>query len=168
LLDFAESLAEPLGEDARYVDPDLAPARDAGEIDTAALARASRALEHLRNVDESMISEWFGRFITRYRSAQGAASHGRKITAAEIPKRLAKARVIRHPWSRFAWRRDGREAALFVAGERYACSLALARTLCAKREHAGAALARASTAARAREVLAALINAGHLHLVAER
>ena len=164
MLDFAESLAEPLGEELRYVDPDLRAARDANEIDAAALARAARALERLRTIDESAIAQWFGRFITRYRSAQGAAPVGPAITAADVPKRLAKATVIRHPWSRFAWCRDGRNAALFVAGERYACPLALARTLCARREHAGAALARACTNARAREVLALLVNAGHLHL----
>jgi len=164
MLDFAESLAEPLGEELRYVDPDLMAVRDANEIDAAALARAARALERLRTIDESAIAQWFGRFITRYRSAPGAAPGGRAITAADVPKRLAKATVIRHPWSRFAWCRDGRNAALFVAGERYACPLALARTLCARREHAGAALARACTNARAREVLALLVNAGHLHL----
>ena len=164
LLDFAESLAEPLGEESRYVDPDLMAARDANEIDASAVARAARALKRLRTIDEPTIAQWFGRFITRYRSAQGAAPGRRAITAAEVPKRLAKATVIRHPWSRFAWSRDGRNAALFVAGERYACPLALARTLCAQREHAGAALARACTNARARAVLALLVNAGHLHL----
>ena len=164
LLDFAESLAEPLSEELRYVDPDLTAARDANEIDEVAVARAARALERLRTIDESTIAEWFGRFITRYRSAQGAAPGGRAITAEELPKRLAKATVIRHPWSRFAWCRDGRHAALFVAGERFGCPPPLARMLCAQREHAGAALARACTNARAREVLTSLVNAGHLHL----
>ena len=162
LLDFAESQAEPLGEESRYVDPDLQPARDAGEIDSVALTRAARALARLREVDESAMAEWFGRFITRYRSAQGAAQRGRTLTAADIARRLPKTSLLRHPWSRFAWMRSGRGAALFVAGERYTCSLALARALCAHREHAGASLARLCADARARGVLAALINAGHL------
>jgi 50S ribosomal protein L16 3-hydroxylase len=168
LLDFAESLAEPLGEESRYVDPDLKPARNAGEIDAAAIARAARALTRLREIDESAMAEWFGRFITRYRSAQGAAQGQRAITPVEIAKRLPKATAIRHPWSRFAWHREGRNAALFVAGERYTCTLSLARALCAQREHAGAALLRLCADARAREVLAALVNAGHLLLVPAR
>ena len=168
LLDFAESLAEGIGEESRYADPDLKPARAAGEIDAAAIARAARALERLRGIDDARIGEWFGRFITRYRSAQGAAPLRRAATAAEVAGRLPGSTVFRHPWSRYAWRRDGRAAVLFVAGERYACPLALARTLCAQREHAGSALARLCTNARAGEVLAALINAGHLHLAPGR
>ena len=168
LLDFAESLAEPLGEESRYVDPDLKPARAAGEIDAGAIARAARALERLRAIDDAGIADWFGRFITRYRSAQGAAPLGRAVTAAEIAKRLSKSTVFRHPWSRFAWRRAGRDTALFVSGERYTCPPALAQALCAQRQHAGSALAHLCTNASSREVLAALVNAGHLHLARGR
>ena len=142
LLDFAEFLAEPLGENARYVDADLQPARSSGEIDAAALARARRALEHFSDVDESMFADWFGRFITRYRAAHDAAPIAQSLTPAQIAAKLQRTRVLRNPWSRFAWMRNGRNAWLFVAGERYACSTALARALCAQREYAGAALAR--------------------------
>ena len=73
LLDLAEFLAEPLGEEARYGDPDLRPARHAGEIDAAALARVRRALPLGIQVDDATLSRWFGAFITRYRSALDAA-----------------------------------------------------------------------------------------------
>jgi hypothetical protein len=52
---------------------------------------------------------------------------------------------------------------LFVAGDNHACSVALARALCAHRELAGATLARMGATACA--TLATLVNAGHLRLL---
>jgi len=168
LLDFAETLAEPLGEELRYVDADLQPARESSEIDSVAIVRAARALERLRKSDPAALADWFGRFITRYRSAQGAAAATPAPAADEIADLLFSAHVIRHPWSRFAWRRNGRDAALFVAGERYDCPLALARTLCAQRQIAGSELAKLCLRKSARETVAELISGGHLHLATKR
>jgi 50S ribosomal protein L16 3-hydroxylase len=168
LLDFAEALAEPLGEEQRYRDPDLHVPRDASEIDAAAVARAARALERLRTLDKAAFADWFGSFITRYRSAQVAVQRRRVWSAAQIAKALHGATLLRHPWSRLAWRRSGRDAVLFVAGERYTCTAALARALCARREIDGAELARPCRSKSDRETLAALLNAGHLHLAARR
>jgi len=69
IVDRAESVAEPLDETQRYVDPDLAPARDANEIDAPALRRAELALARLIDPDAAALRSWFGRFVTRYRSA---------------------------------------------------------------------------------------------------
>ncbi|HSN01725.1 MAG TPA: cupin domain-containing protein [Rudaea sp.] len=166
LLDFAEYLAEPMGEERRLADPDLRPARDGGEIDAAALARVRAAMPHFVHVDNSALGDWFGRFITRYRSAHVAAAPARPLSAAQLERRLAGSRVLRNPFSRFAWMRKGKSAALFVAGERHDCPLPLARLLCAHREHAGVALARMGAGAKV--TLAALINAGYLRLIRER
>ena len=163
LLDFSEFLAEPLGEERRFSDPDLRPARAAGEIDAAALARVCAALPHFSNVDNSTLLRWFGAFITRYRSGHSAIPAARPLTAAQLAAKLPRARLLRNPFSRFAWARHGRGALLFVAGENHACSVALAQALCAHREYAGAALARIGTHAHA--TLAALVNAGHLQLI---
>jgi len=162
LLDLAEFLAEPLSEQSRYVDADLQPARSMGEIDDAALARARRALPQFSQVDKSTFAEWFGRFITRYRAAHEATPTARPLTPAQVAAKLPRARLLRNPWSRLAWTRNGRNASLFVAGERYTCPTALARALCAQREHAGAALARMGV--HACELITALINGGHLQL----
>jgi len=165
LLDFAEFLAEPLGEESRYVDADLQLQRDAGEIDAAALVRVRRALPYFANVDKSTFTDWFGRFITRYRAAHEAAPPTRSLSAAELATKLPRKRVLRNPWSRFAWTRNGRKATLFVAGEAHPCPLALARALCAQREHAGMTLARLCAGTSEHEVLAALVNGGHLQIL---
>jgi 50S ribosomal protein L16 3-hydroxylase len=160
VIDLAESIAEPLGEDQRYTDANLAPPRDAHEIDAAAMRRVAASLTALRDMDDAGLRAWFGQFITRYRSVHRAAPAARAVSAARLVAALPGSTLLRNPWSRCAWTRYGRGARLFVAGNSYSCSIALARALCAKRELAGATLARSLTAA-GYEVLAALINDGH-------
>ena len=167
LLDLAEFLAEPLGEERRFSDPDLRPVRAPGEIDLAALARVRAALPQFSNVDISTLHDWFGRFITRYRSAQAVLPASRPLAPARLEAKLAKSRLLRNPFSRFAWIRAGRGAALFVAGERFDCPLALAKALCARHEFDGVALAR-MTGKSGTATLAALVDGGHLRLLRGR
>ncbi|WP_257388910.1 cupin domain-containing protein, partial [Tahibacter caeni] len=82
--DLVDSLVEPLTEDDRYTDADLAPAKDPYEIDAAALARVDRAVARLRELDDAALHDWFGRYITAYRSAQTALPPPRATTAAEL------------------------------------------------------------------------------------
>jgi 50S ribosomal protein L16 3-hydroxylase len=164
LLDFAESVAESLGEERRYADPELRPAGDSGEIDDAAVARVSAAMPQLSNLDHASLVRWFGAFITRYRAAHEAMPSARALSCAQVAAKLPGARVLRNPWSRYAWARQGRQAQLFVAGNSYACPIVLARLLCANRTFEGAAVAHLCAPAGALEVLTALINGGHLQI----
>lgn len=161
LLDFSEFLAESLDESHRYTDPDLRPVRNAGEIDAAALTRVRAAMPQFSNVGNETFARWFGCFITRYRSAHSAIAAARPLSPAQLTKQLPKARLLRNPFSRFAWTRAGRGALLFVAGDCHACSIAIARLLCAQRELDGAVLSRMG----GHDTLAALVNAGHLRLL---
>jgi 50S ribosomal protein L16 3-hydroxylase len=138
LVDFAEHVAAQLPETQRYADPDLSPAKQGGEIDADALARVEAALPWLRleGVDASdrrdELRRWFGSFITRYRSAGDVVAPPRAPTPAQIDTRLQSgARLVRHPYARYAWARAGRAADLFADGNRYSTSLAAARLLCA-------------------------------------
>jgi len=166
LFDLAEFLAEPLREEQRYTDPDLRRARNPGEIDAAALARVRAALPNFATIDAATLRQWFGVFITRYRAAHEAAPPARRISTADLTKRLRTAHVFRNPWSRVAWTRAGRHAELFVAGQRFGCSMAFARRLSAARAIDGASLSGAS--AGDLRTLAELINAGHLRLLSRR
>ena len=164
LLDFSEFLAEPLGEEKRLSDPDLRPTHSAGEIDAAALARVRAALPHFSGIDNAAVLRWFGGFITRYRCGHSAMPVTRPLTPGQLAAKLLRVRLLRNPFSRFAWTRQGRGALLFVAGDSFPCSIALARALCAQREHDGATLARLS----AHSIIAALVDGGHLRLIASR
>ncbi|GMV30672.1 MAG: cupin [Rhodanobacteraceae bacterium] len=162
--DLVDSLVEPLGEDDRYTDPDLAPARDPYEIDAAALARVGRAVARLRELPDAELHEWFGRYVTAYRSAQTALPPPRAVTQEGLDAALLKgAHIVRFPWARTAWARRTRSAAtLYVAGSSHTCSAALARLVCAQREITAAEVEPLSAADH--RVLLALINAGQLVL----
>lgn len=180
LIDLAGFIAEWLPEEQRYIDAGLRPMRDSGEIDEAAFARVVEALPWLQmggevqkhvgditgyadGVPASLLRTWFGRFITSYRSAQIAALPTRAVTAKTIDAKLERSTFARHPWSRFAFRRSGRGAALYVSGEEYGCPLAWARVLAGReRVIEGARLAKLPQRAAGVAVLAALIGAGHL------
>jgi 50S ribosomal protein L16 3-hydroxylase len=157
--DLADYLAEHLSEEQRYADPDLAPARAAGEIDKAALARLRAALPLAATLDEDTLRDWFGRFITRYRNAQTPAPMDKPLTEAALHKLLdGGAQLLRHPWSRLAWSRSKSGASLFANGQAYPVTPTLARQLCEQRALAlGGPLAAADLT-----LLLALVNDGHL------
>jgi 50S ribosomal protein L16 3-hydroxylase len=164
LLDFAEHLAAMLPESQRYADPDLAVAGAAGEIDAAALGRARRALGPIAGMlDDDAFADWLGCFITRYRSAQVPMPRRRPIDRAALAKRLPQSTFRRDPWSRFAWRRKGRDARLYSSGTALDAPTAWARTMASgARTFDGANLAKLPQVARGIALLSELINAGHV------
>ena len=164
VVDFAEHLAESLPESLRYADPDLVPARTPGEIDGKALARVRDLLAACLDASPAAQAQWFGRFITRYRSAGVAAPRSRPLTAAAFGKRLTgSGALMRHPLSRFAFHGGGRRVQLFVAGEAFAAGPALARRLC-RAEPLPLAECRDLDATDL-ELLRRLCNLGHLEFV---
>ena len=159
--DLADYLAEHLPEELRYADPDLAPVKRAGEIDKAALKRVRAAVPLAATLDDATLLDWFGRFITRYRTAQTPLAPAKPLSEAALIKQLAGgASLLRHPWSRMAWAQAGSHGALYANGHAYPASAQWASQLCA-----GRVLSPpfdVSTADIA--LLLALINDGHLIL----
>ncbi len=162
LLDLAEHLAEGMDDADRYRDPDLRPARSDGQIDAAALERLTTLLGPLAaTLSPADKADWFGGFITRYRSAQLAAPPRRRTTQAALRKAIDRtATLVRHPWTRMVWTAHGRRVRLFVAGEAFDCSRALARTLCAQSELTLDSMPAGNDLA----LLLELVNRGHLAL----
>ena len=163
LVDYAEFLAERIDESQRYADPDLAPPREPAAIGDDALARVARALKRGFPTDRETLADWFGAFITRYRSAHDAAPAGTTTDPAALAAAVAGGAVLhRSPWSRLATRRDGRATRIVLAGERYAASAALARLLGAAKQYDHADLGRLPRGDW--RALAAMVDAGHLVL----
>jgi 50S ribosomal protein L16 3-hydroxylase len=159
--DLADYLAEHLSEEQRYADPDLAPVKHAGEIDKAALRRVRAAVPLAASLDDATLLDWFGRFITRYRSAQTPLAPAKPLSEAALTKQLAGgASLLRHPWSRMAWAQTGARAALYANGHAYPASARWASQLCAQRVLSGPF----EVAADDNALLLALINDGHLIL----
>ena len=121
--DFVDTLSADADEALRYRDPDLAPARDPGEIDADAMARVVEALNVLRMNDPERLGDWFGRFITVYRAAGEVMPGSDERSRIEIEWDLQHgASLWRHPWSRMAWRRSQgkpRGARLYASGQDY-------------------------------------------------
>ena len=158
--DFVDTLAAGADETLRYRDPDLTPARDPNEIDDEAMRRAIEALNALRMNDQDRLTDWFGRFVTTYRSGGIVAASPEPLDTATIESALAQGAVLhRNPFSRVAWRRLSRGAALFVAGQSYPMPVADARRLAAATEIDLGAYARLGAGARAAVV--DLASAGH-------
>ncbi|MFC5437560.1 JmjC domain-containing protein [Rhodanobacter umsongensis] len=157
--DLADYIAEQLPEEWRYADPDLKPAKAAGEIDRAAIERLRAALPFAAALDDAMLRDWFGRFITRYRNAQVPAPLEKPLSETALAKQLdAGAALLRHPWARLAWSRSRSRCTLYVSGQAYPATPALAQQLCEQRTLRPSG----KTGAAERALLLALVNDGHL------
>lgn len=167
IVDLAEELAAGLPEEARYADPDLAPPRDPWEIDDAALGRLRDALRDLQSLDENRLRAWFGRFITQYRAGGEIAPPPRAPSAEAVAAGLDQGgHLLRHPHSRVAWTREGRQARLYANGLALKLGVADARRLAAAEVLDDAGLA--ALGPDGRETLQTLVAAGHYQLVKPR
>ena len=167
--DYADSLAAEAPDALRYTDPDLQPPADPFEIDDAAMHRVVHALRQLRMDDPDRFGDWFGGFITTYRSAVQPAPGDQPRPRIEVEWDLAHgARLLRHPWSRMAWRRvhaRGGGAHLYAGGHLLAMSVADARRLAAADVIDDALYD--TLAGAGRDAALALLDAGHYHLLME-
>ena len=123
------------------------------------------ALNLLRMNDADALGDWFGAFITTYRCAVEPAADGAGRARIEVEWDLAHGAVIlRHPWSRMAWRRahGKRGGRLYAGGRVLALPVRDARRLAAA-EAVDAALYD-SLGQAGRDAVFALLDAGHYRL----
>src|SRR5690606_31512419 len=152
-----------------FRDPDLAPPKDPNEIDPAAMARVVEALNLLRMNDADKLGDWFGGFITTYRNAVEPAADEAPRPRIEVEWDLAHgARLLRHPWSRMAWRKaagkDKGGARLYAGGLVHVLPARDAQRLAAAESVEGGLYDALSQAGR--DAVFALFEAGHYRLQA--
>ena len=164
--DFVDTLLAEADESVRYRDEDLAPPKDAYEIDEAAMQRAIAGLNALRMNDPQRLGDWFGRFMTLYRSVGESLQPDAPRSRIEVEFDLQQGAVLaRHPWTRVAWRRDSTkktQARLYVAGQIFALPLADARTLAGAQALDGDDYESLSEDGRA--LVLELLTQGHYHM----
>ena len=159
--DLADYVAERLPDEMRYTDPDLKPAVHIGEIDRATIARLRNAVPFSADVDDAMLMDWFGRFITRYRNAHGIAAPDKPLSATAFAERLKSGtRLVRHPWTRMAWSGSRLSCTLYASGQAYSAPAKLAQELCAQET----LIVQVPPDADDAELLRTLLNDGHLIL----
>ncbi|WP_460834672.1 ribosomal protein uL16 3-hydroxylase [Lysobacter humi (ex Lee et al. 2017)] len=161
--DFVDTLAADADEALRYRDPDLAPPADPSEIDAAAMGRVVEALNLLRMNDPDRLGDWFGRFITTYRSSGIVAAPCGAPSTGPLDQALRHGAVlVRNPFSRMAWRRATKGAHLYVAGQVLAMPAADARRIANAPTLDAGAFLRLGAAGRA--AVTELVAGGHYQL----
>ena len=164
--DFVDTLAADADEGLRYRDPDLAPAKDSAQIDDDAMRRAIEALNALRMNDPERLGDWFGRFITLYRNAGEVMvppDAGDERSRIQIEWDLQQgATLVRHPYSRMAWRKAGRGARLYVNGQAHELPVRDAKSVANAKGIDGTAYAALSDVGRDR--VHELLLSGHYRL----
>ena len=133
---WCDDLVTQLSDDDRYGDPGLARQDNPGEITGQALA-ALHALVTDRLGDREAFARWFGGYSTTRKYPEVDWAPDEPITAAELRGHLARGvPLLRNPASRFSFiRGQARACALYVDGERFACtgpSAAFAELICAQ------------------------------------
>ena len=134
--DLLMALGESLSGDTipRYTDADLHVTDSAGEIDTRAIERL-RALMAAPLQDDDRFRAFAASFFSRFRLAHEPAPPEGGLCAQEVTERLHKGELIfRNPWSNFAWVKRDTNADLFVSGQRFVCTISLAKALCASQQ----------------------------------
>ncbi|MEG3191448.1 cupin domain-containing protein [Lysobacter sp. D1-1-M9] len=171
--DFVDTLASEADGAMRYRDPNLVPPADASEIDADAMGRVVEALNALRMNDPERLGDWFGRFITVYRSAGavGAHPHEEPRSRIEIEWDLQHGGSLwRHPFSRMAWRRAqaraGGGARLYVSGQEYPLPVRDAQRIANGATIDGASYARLSQAGR--DCVIELLGNGHYQFAGDQ
>jgi len=168
--DYVDTLAADAPDELRYTDPDIGLPSDPNEIDATAIQRVHAALQQLHMDDPDRFGDWFGSFITTYRSAVLPMPDDNPPSGDAVELALADgAQLIRHPWSRMAWRQAAcagdNTARLYAGGVAYPLPSADARVLAASDAvdaHLHAGLSDAGRAA-----VIALLAAGHYQLMQE-
>lgn len=160
IADYLDTLVAEADETIRYRDPDLALPSDRNEIDAAAMGRVVQALNALRMNDPDRLGEWFGRFITTYRSAGQAAAPEQPPSLIQLQFALNQGATLqRHPMTRMAWRRARKGAVLFASGQALPMGVREARALAAAEQIDGALYQ--TLGERGREAVLVLLTSGH-------
>ena len=123
--ELSQDIASRLTNDQRYRDPALAPAENPGEIPADTLNALDALIQS--HLTPEAIQDWFGRYMTtpKYPDLEPEVAEENGEDWTGVPN------LERHPTSRFAYSTDGDQATLYVDGEQYSCSRALAECLCA-------------------------------------
>ncbi|MEO6172747.1 MAG: cupin domain-containing protein [Arenimonas sp.] len=130
LNDWADGLFERVNEDIRYNDKDLVAAKDSGEIDAATCDRVLDIFKQHVPDSKAAAALFFGHFVTSYRNSIDIAPPPKTPKPEKVLEQLNKGAVLEpHPFARWAWCKDGREAMLFVQGERFSTTQTAASTL---------------------------------------
>jgi 50S ribosomal protein L16 3-hydroxylase len=108
-----------LDPERRYVDPELSPQGNPGEINRQARSGAIALLREALAVDDDALAHWFGCYVTEPRVDLACLyPAAREWTSADLRRHLWEGtELLRNPAARMAWFRDDRQLRCFADGE---------------------------------------------------
>ena len=160
---WADYLGEQLEESSRYHDPDLEASGDSALINDVTLARVRQQMLAALDNPEQM-AQWFGRTMTQVKYPDQLMPPMTPASEETLRSALEEGDLLEPaPGSRLAWHPEGEQATLFMDGDGYSCSTALAKRLSSTRIIDQEILALEGAGA----LLATLINRGSLRWVEE-
>ncbi len=118
---FSDAMADRLGNEDRYTDPNLLLQRNPGEITPQALDDIQKILrQYYENPD--LISDWFGRYITELKYTNNETISGTQCAIDDLLKHQSEGGIVsRNEGSRFAFIKQNNRITLFVDGETFEC-----------------------------------------------
>lgn len=127
--DFIGYITQNLESSRVYRDADLHSQTQPNEITEDALQRVRSIFSEYLNPDHPELMRWLGRYMSDNKA--DIAPRIQKITL----KQLSQLKTLyRHPASRFAFAKHNKQTLLFIDGEDFTVSAALAKNLCKNRE----------------------------------
>lgn len=168
---FLEDAASRIDPALRYSDPELEVQTHPGEINETARQKIRQVIRQAIS-DDSVIDDWFGRYITESRSAhyEDAQGYAQAKMATDTLLSLFRdsGQLERDAATRFAFIQGENETTLFVDGEEYKLATELSDALgllCDRQQYHYHELADALNNESFVQLITQLHNAGHLHLI---
>ncbi|HIE55955.1 MAG TPA: cupin domain-containing protein [Chromatiaceae bacterium] len=167
LLDsFAQFLIERIPQTEHYRDPPFMPSAPSSAISSEFVTRTFADLDRWFRDDE-LRRRWFGCFVTEVKGHLDMEPRKPPVSENEIRMLLEQgSRLIRHPFSRFAWSEmEGGKRLLFACGEAFevpGLSPELLETLCSASQLDDSSLESCLAEPDCRQLLAELLNLGYL------
>ncbi|WP_347332598.1 cupin domain-containing protein [Marinimicrobium locisalis] len=154
LTELSQDIASGLTNDQRYRDPAQPLGATAGEIPPETLNTLRALIQE--QLTDTALADWFGRYMTLPKYPELEPEEGEEGDWQNFEQ------LERHPASRFAYTADADNAHLYVDGEQYHCSLALAHCLCETYVRPVASLKAAARDEQDHEIMAQLVERGKL------
>ncbi len=132
LADFARFLASRLSDELLFQDSGLALQKNPGEITKKTQEKLLQMLKDNFVTDETIFSEWIGRFLTESGNTGWQTPNADQIESHDLINELDQAKTFyRCTQSRLAFISGEKRCTLFANGEAYNSSRELAEFLCA-------------------------------------
>lgn len=125
LTSFVDNIAQKLSDDKRFEEPAFNEHPNIGEFTLSDMTSISNLLSESLSSKNSNLNQWFGKYITEYRSLFFEFNHYQSIDMMNNKQNL-----LLSPFTKCCYFKEKNNAQLFVNGESFISSIILAEMIC--------------------------------------